>query len=130
MTFDVLDPAEIESLLEDDAIAHERPAPVCCAACGAAITRGDERIEIAGGHWHQFVNPHGFVFRIGAFERADGCRLHGSPTTDWTWFDGFAWRFAACRGCGEHLGWGYEAADGDRSPAHFFGLILDRLIGE
>jgi hypothetical protein len=62
------------------------------------------------------------MFRIGCFANAPGCEVIGEPTTEHTWFSGYAWSYAVCTGCLTHLGWYFT--DG-RS---FFGLILDRLV--
>jgi hypothetical protein len=96
---------------------------IVCAACRHVVTREDERLRVNGSHEHTCVNPHGFVFRIGCFGTAPGCRDAGTPTTGFTWFPGFAWSYAPCGGCAALLGWRYRGGD----SASFFGLILDRL---
>lgn len=93
-----------------------------CAGCGAGITDPAAAIRIGDAHHHVFTNPAGMVFEIGCFREAPGCRCAGTPTLEWTWFAGRAWRYAHCRACGVHLGWHYRG-DGD----DFFGLILLRL---
>ena len=104
-----------------------RARVLACAACLAAVTTTDARIEVGGQHEHSFVNPHGYTYRIGCFASAPGCAGDGPSSTFWTWFPGYAWQIAYCARCGEHLGWVF------RSEAHrFLGLILDRLteVGE
>lgn len=98
-----------------------------CRACRFKITDKGARIEVGGKHGHTFFNPHGLVFDIGCFARAPGCGLIGSPTTEFAWFPGHAWRIAMCRGCGVHLGWSFSLASGS---SFFFGLILDLLVEE
>ena len=95
---------------------------IVCAACGHEITSERERIRILESHEHRFMNPAGFLFRIGCFARADGCLPVGAPSEEYPWFPGYDWRIALCAGCGEHLGWLFHS--GERS---FFGLCLDRL---
>ncbi len=93
-----------------------------CRKCGHIVTTAAERVEKEGRHLHVFGNPGGFIFEIGCFSHAPGCLRHGASTMEFTWFPGYAWRFALCKGCLIHLGWVYLAdADG------FFGLIVDRL---
>ncbi|RCK80094.1 MAG: hypothetical protein OZSIB_3598 [Candidatus Ozemobacter sibiricus] len=99
------------------------PRPIVCAACRHPVTSTAERCEMAGHHRHVFTNPAGFVFEIGCFRQAPGCRALGQPTTEYTWFPGWAWQIAVCRGCGEHLGWAYSTG----TFARFHGLILERL---
>jgi hypothetical protein len=93
-----------------------------CAACTSFVTTAAARIAMSGSHEHTFVNPHGFRYHIGCFAAAPGCAAIGSESSYWTWFPGYAWRIAECRGCGAHLGWQFRGADGA-----FHGLILDRL---
>jgi len=105
---------------DEDATRSERI--LRCRACEAAIASIDDRIEIAGAHAHTFVNPHGHVFEIGCFARADGCTTLGPASAFFSWFPGYAWRVAVCAGCRTHLGWSFgEAPD-------FWGLVLPSLV--
>lgn len=98
---------------------------ILCANCRSKITSAKQRIEIYGDHHHVFANPSGIVFDIGCFSLAPGCANHGIPTSEFTWFSGFAWRFSICGKCHLHLGWHYTG--GSES---FYGLILANLIEE
>jgi len=93
-----------------------------CARCLHAITTASARIEMSGSHAHTFSNPHGFVFHIACFATAPGCQARSDSSTDFSWFPGYSWRVAVCRGCDEHLGWLFAGGD-----ASFHGLIVDRL---
>lgn len=97
-----------------------------CRLCGALITTGGESAEVDGGHVHTFVNPSGYIFRIGCFRSAPGCRTYGEPTSEYTWFAGRSWSLAVCGRCAAHLGWTYDRG----ATREFFGLILDRLRRE
>ena len=94
-----------------------------CAACNTRIASEDAAIEVGGAHRHRFVNPADVAFEIGCFAESR-CRVEGAPTLQDSWFAGFAWSYASCANCGEHLGWCY-----DGEGARFFGLILARLVG-
>jgi hypothetical protein len=94
-----------------------------CTACGFRITSWGERISVDGAFEHTFVNPGGYVYRIGCFRQAPGCFDAEEPTDEHSWFKGCAWQYAVCGGCLAHLGWVYTSAAGER----FHGLILDRL---
>ncbi len=96
-----------------------------CRRCGLAITASGWAREVAGAHEHSFVNPHGYLFRIGCFRRAPGCAPHGEEHAEYTWFPGYTWQMAQCGRCSVHLGWGFRG----RSDA-FHGLVLDRLVRE
>ena len=97
---------------------------ILCRQCRQAITRPTERITVQGTHQHTFANPHGIVFGIGCFKTAQGCGYAGPPSTEFTWFSGYAWRVSYCTLCMTHLGWIFIATSGDS----FHGFILDRLI--
>ena len=115
-----------ESLIEDkpEEKASDDDKFILCRQCGQVITHADERIEMAGSHRHTFANPHGIVYEIGCFRSAQGCGYAGPPTDEFSWFKGFYWRIAVCRGCLTHLGWLFTSS----GNAAFNGLILDRLI--
>jgi len=102
----------------------EEEQHILCRQCHQAITRPAERITVQGAHHHTFANPHGIVFEIGCFKYAQGCGYAGPPSTEFTWFSGYAWRVSFCTLCLAHLGWVFIADSGDS----FHGFILDRLI--
>ncbi len=98
---------------------------VLCIVCGHRITHTGEGIRVQGSHRHTFANPHGYVFQIGCFRSAPGCRSASPETTDFSWFSDHAWRIQVCGNCSAHLGWGF------RSKRYgFYGLILERLAEE
>ena len=103
---------------------EENEKAIRCANCGFGITTAKERIEMDGRHSHVFNNPSGYLFEIGCFASAPGCVNRGEPIMEFTWFAGFAWRFALCGGCSAHLGWLYQSGSG-RS---FYGLILAHIV--
>jgi hypothetical protein len=102
----------------------EPEAAIVCRQCRHPVTRPQERIAMAGSHQHAFANPAGLVFEIGCFRQAPGCRHAGPACLDFSWFPGYRWRIALCRGCQVQLGWRFE------SPVQrgFSGLILERLV--
>jgi hypothetical protein len=83
-------------------------------------------MAIHGAHEHRFMNPAGVLFHIGCFAPAMGCTIVGPDSLEYPWFPGFAWRYAMCGSCGQHLGWHFRQRGEDEHDA-FFGLILDRL---
>ena len=98
---------------------------VRCRQCQAEITSQRHAIDVAGKHDHTFFNPAGIIFEIGCWDRADGCRVIGPPTTEFSWFAGHAWSYALCSACKSHLGWYFEGA---ATSGGFFGLIHKKLI--
>jgi hypothetical protein len=95
-----------------------------CRTCGLPVARERDRLEVGGKHAHALFNPAGVLFEVGCFTVAPGCRYEGDFTFEFTWFAGYAWRFAMCRRCASHLGWEYRGAAGG-----FVGLILTELSG-
>ncbi len=112
-----------EANLEDDTDARASRR-VLCRECLHPVTREQDRTQVHGAHQHTFANPSGIVFTIGCFRSAEGCGAAGSPSDEFTWFQGYSWRVAVCTGCLAHLGWLFTTASG----AAFWGLILDHLI--
>ena len=111
----------IKSDTEDE--DKKEKAKILCKYCKNKITSNDARIPVAGKQQHVFSNPSGFVYEIGCFSFAYGCVNHGPPTLEFTWFAGYAWRFALCSACHSHLGWFYQSRENS-----FYGLILDYLV--
>jgi len=93
-----------------------------CRTCAQPVARMRDRISVGGKHVHCLFNPSGILFEVGCFALAPGCRFEGEFTHDFTWFAGYAWRFAMCRSCAAHLGWEYRGAEDG-----FVGLIMAEL---
>lgn len=106
----------------DDGADEEGDRAVRCGACGHDVTSQRAALAVGGEIDHTFFNPAGVIFEIRCFERAPGCAVAGAPTTEFSWFPGYAWRYAACSACGSHLGWSFQGVE----PA-FFGLIERQL---
>lgn len=103
---------------------------IYCARCGHLVTRTRWKIAIGGGE-RVFTNPAGFSFHVVCFADAPGAEPAGDPTEQHTWFAGYLWCFALCKGCAQHLGWHYRAGEGAPEGAdQFFGLIKDKLSNQ
>ncbi|MBI5165051.1 MAG: hypothetical protein HY985_14260 [Magnetospirillum sp.] len=96
-----------------------------CIRCGQFVTRTSWALRMGGDHEHVLFNPAGVIFRVACFADAPGVVAVGSASGQFTWFRGYLWRVALCRGCDTHLGWMYE---GTGAPAVFFGLIRTLLV--
>ncbi len=101
----------------------QRTPRLLCRVCFTPITSEDHRVAVEGQAVHRRTNPSGVTFTFGCYVEAPGARGTGAPTAEFSWFSGYVWSFALCRGCGEHLGWSFEG-----KPPAFFGLILERLV--
>jgi hypothetical protein len=98
---------------------EENPADVSCARCGAALASARDGVEVTGAHTHAVDNPGGHCYRIGCYRAAPGCVAAGETSHEHTWFAGYTWQRAFCRGCSAHAGWLFRARTNT-----FFGLIL------
>lgn len=107
-----------DARLDDEA---RRERVVCCIKCDAIVARTSDRVVIGSGDLHTFVNPQGNIFELICFARAEGAVAIGSPTLEYTWFPGHAWRAGLCRACAAQLGWRYDGA------SSFWGLIRTAL---
>ena len=107
-----------------DASARGAGAPeawVRCCRCTAEVARLADRVSVGEGELHTFVNPAGEVFELVCFAAAAGALAHGQASREFTWFPGYAWSFARCRGCAAQLGWRYVG------PSVFWGLARRAL---
>ncbi len=106
----------------DEGTEEKRERVYYCRECGTTITSRKYSFEMEDQHLHTFLNPSGLIFQISCFSRARGCRVYGSYTAEFSWFPGYEWAIALCRGCGRHMGWHYSSGASD-----FFGLIMENL---
>jgi len=97
-------------------------AVVICKECNQVVTTPQAAIEVAGKHEHTFRNPAGYSFHVLCYGQAPGALRTGEPTREACWFAGYAWSFALCSNCQQHLGWWYEG------EVPFAGLIATRVL--
>ncbi|MCG8688439.1 MAG: cereblon family protein [Desulfobacterales bacterium] len=108
-------------------VKEESDPVITCKNCMGLVTKPDFRMQVEQQFSHTFANPHGHVFEIGCFSRADGCIESSVPSDDFSWFNGYVWSIGLCRNCKIQLGWIFLATKMDR-PQKFYGLILDQLV--
>jgi len=96
---------------------------IVCAYCNHHITEPSKQIIINQSFRHIFANPHGFVFEIGCFSDATGCRPDSIASYEFSWFAGYSWQTGVCNYCSSHLGWVFSS-----DLKRFYGLILENLI--
>jgi hypothetical protein len=102
--------------------ASQGDGQVRCKKCRTVLTKAASAIAAGGAHEHNFRNPQGYSFAVRCFQEADGCVSAGDPMDKDCWFPGYAYTFAVCGNCGEHLGWFYFGG----GPT-FVGLIATRI---
>lgn len=108
---------------EDPESASKTEKNICCAFCMHPVTKPENQTTMNGAFRHVFANPHGYVYEIGCFSYAPGCRPSSTSSSEFSWFSGYSWQIGVCELCASHLGWRFS------SEANvFYGLILDKLI--
>jgi hypothetical protein len=107
----------------EDAEHPDEEDALYCAECHAPITSRCHRIAVNEQYEHFFANPAGYIYHIGCFREARGCMIAGEETDYFTWFPGYAWRYALCGQCINLLGWAFRSQD-----SLFFGLIVEKLL--
>jgi len=69
-----------------------------------------------------FVNPNGHVHETLTLYKAKNLRLVGQPSTEYSWFPGYAWTITECLGCSNHIGWKFTATNQKLRPEKFYGF--------
>ena len=101
-----------------------------CGRCSARVASDVDAVSVGGRPVRSsHVNPAGIPCEILTFSRVTHVASAdpADATEEFTWFDGYAWRLAACAGCGLHLGWRYTAARPDLELREFYGLLVGAL---
>lgn len=106
---------------ESSKVESDNEKIICCANCGAYITRSDFAIEINGLHQHTRENPHHHVFTFRCFSEVDNIFRTGDATDEHSWFTSLKWQICFCQ-CDIHIGWYFSGAE------NFFALLTNRII--
>jgi len=69
-----------------------------------------------------FVNPNGHVHETLTLYKAKNLRLVGHPSTEYSWFPGYAWTITECLGCWNHIGWKFTSTNPKLRPEKFYGF--------
>nr|XP_060487579.1 protein cereblon isoform X6 [Panthera onca] len=103
---------------------------LCCKQCQETeITTKNEIFSLSlCGPMAAYVNPHGYVHETLTVYKACNLNLIGRPSTEHSWFPGYAWTIAQCRICASHIGWKFTATKKDMSPQKFWGLTRSALL--
>ncbi|XP_014676590.1 PREDICTED: protein cereblon-like isoform X2 [Priapulus caudatus] len=102
-----------------------------CSECRADIAGKRDVFSMSlGGPMAAYVNPGGHVHEMITVIAARNLHLVGGPSTENSWFPGYAWTILNCRGCHQHMGWKFTDVSGDRrlEPHQFWGLCRGSLV--
>ncbi|KAK7072706.1 hypothetical protein SK128_017287 [Halocaridina rubra] len=69
-----------------------------------------------------FVNPGGYVHEMLTVTKAQNLTYFSRPSTEHSWFPGYAWTVASCNACRSHMGWKFTATKRKLKPQKFYGL--------
>jgi hypothetical protein len=114
--------SQTESSVEFQTLDQDQEI-IVCAFCNHYITEPSDQIQVNQSFRHIFANPHGYIFEIGCFSNASGCKSTSISSHDFSWFVGYSWEIGVCRQCSNHLGWFFSS-----NTDSFYGLILEKLI--
>lgn len=104
-----------------------------CCNCGQKIA--DQRhafcMSVAGPQG-TYVNPGGYVHEALTLSKTRGLKVvTHPPSTEHSWFPGYAWSIVECSRCTQHMGWLFTVAPGSNQhlrPLHFWGLCRKSLV--
>ncbi|XP_063684815.1 protein cereblon-like isoform X2 [Bolinopsis microptera] len=93
----------------------------CCQLCGKDIINSSRLVSMsADGSF--FVNPQGFAFELITAYSVQHAIADGVPTTQDSWFPGYAWSYLKCLRCDSFLGWKFTAVVEETQPRIFYGI--------
>ncbi|KAL7719739.1 CULT domain-containing protein [Entamoeba marina] len=79
-----------------------------------------------GGVTTNHVNPGGFTFTITTTSTAVNVLSVTLPSAEFSWFEGYTWEIVECAICRNHIGWRFQAIEGEEiTPRTFYGLRSD-----
>jgi cereblon len=103
--------------------------PILCRRCQTRLSDASLLFPMDADRIHRvFANPSGLLLEIVTARGAENVQVIGPPTTDFTWYPGYAWEVAYCSGCQSHVGWAFGATDGAHDPAMFYGLLKGSIV--
>ncbi|XP_077983750.1 protein cereblon-like [Glandiceps talaboti] len=102
---------------------------LCCKECGQQIANKNDVFSMSlDGPMAAYVNPGGYVHDTLTCYRALGLSLIGRPSTENSWFPGYAWTICQCRGCASHMGWKFTSSKKKLKPEKFWGICRSALF--
>ncbi|XP_076469200.1 protein cereblon-like [Babylonia areolata] len=115
--------------LRSEITIMKKCAVLCCVACSQQIARKEDLFSMSmEGPLGAYVNPQGHVHETLTVYKANNLSLLGRPSTEHSWFPGYAWTIAQCRRCASHMGWKFTAAKRKLTPQKFWGLCRSSLV--
>ncbi|XP_055932668.1 protein cereblon-like isoform X2 [Argiope bruennichi] len=126
---------EVTHRLRHELKILEECCVLTCRDCQGIIANREDIFSMSlQGPQGTYVNPNGYVHEAITVYKAKGLRLTGRPSTEQSWFPGYAWTIAECEVCTSHMGWRFTAVDKSLKPSKFWALcraaIQNRINGD
>lgn len=96
-----------------------------CKRCNSKISMYNDIFPMSKGNLAgNYCNPAGYIHETISFYKVieNSTRMVDRPSTDFSWFPGYAWQIALCSKCSTHVGWKFIAVSKNLKPRMFFGL--------
>lgn len=77
-----------------------------------------------------YCNPAGYIHETLTVHKVheNAARIVDRPSTEFSWFPGYAWQITVCKNCSSHIGWKFIAVTKNLKPKTFFGLSCKSLV--
>lgn len=102
-----------------------------CKRCKTKIAVYNDIFAMAKGNVNaNYCNPAGYIHETLTVHKTleNSTRLVDRPSSEFSWFPGYAWQIAVCITCSSHIGWKFLALNKNLKPKAFFGLSCKSLI--
>lgn len=100
-----------------------------CNECNLLIGKQSDMFPMSReGPQSTFCNSGGIIHETVTLYKAEGLVLIGDePSSEYSWFPGYAWTIVTCRRCRNHMGWLFTAENNNLRPKSFWGLTRRSL---
>lgn len=116
-----------QDVTPEDELTTQRT--IRCGNCQGDIASLDDVFPMnPAGSTGVYVNPGNYLHEILTLRDTWGVRVVTAPTTEHSWFSGYAWSIGECVACGLHLGWEFRGVDPETSPSRFWGLRRQAIL--
>ncbi|CAL1275605.1 unnamed protein product [Larinioides sclopetarius] len=132
-----LDDRQRLELLRIDEVTHrlrhelkilEECSVLTCRDCQSIVANHEDIFSMSlQGPQGTYVNPNGYVHEAITVYKVKGLRLTGRPSTEQSWFPGYAWTIVECEVCTSHMGWRFTAVDKNLKPSKFWALCRSAI---
>jgi len=109
----------------------KRWTAIACKHCGFEISTPAHLLNMSTeGTLGTYVNAYGHIHETLTVKRLTrGVAMDPAPpSTQQSWFPGYAWTIIYCANCRSHIGWKYTAVGKDLRPNVFWGLRRPALL--